>query len=244
MLHKTYVGNQIIFLNSVDSTNNYVANLYKTEGIESGTVIMADFQTKGRGQRGKVWQSDSSANLIMSIGAKLTDWEIDSVISLNHIVSLSLHGLFSNYQDDVKIKWPNDIMVQGKKISGILIENYLSSNSIFSIIGIGANINQTQFDIERATSLFIETNSIFQPRDIAMELIRYMNEILNLYNQRGDEYIKDMYNALLWKKDEKHMFYIGEEVKEGRIFTTDADGLLGVYFENEERWFHNGEVKY
>src|SRR5690554_3889162 len=137
VMQKALVGQKIIFLEHVDSTNNYTAKVFKSGAISSGTVIMTDIQTNGRGQREKAWQSDAFANLLVSIAADINLWGIRNLISLNHIVALSLQRFLSKYTSEVKIKWPNDIMIKGKKVAGILIETQVTSTQRKSVIGFG-----------------------------------------------------------------------------------------------------------
>lgn len=144
-MHNAMIGQKIVHLESVDSTNNYTANVFKDGSIEHGTVILADIQTNGRGQRGNTWQSDAFDNITMSIAFDPNLCKINNLISLNHITSIALFNFISSYCDNVKIKWPNDILVNENKIAGILIESQFSGNKMQSVIGIGLNVNQVDF---------------------------------------------------------------------------------------------------
>lgn len=241
---KTYIGHKIIFLERIDSTNNYTAKVFKSGGIDSGAVIVTDIQTNGRGQRGKEWQSDAFSNLIASIAADLNLWKINNMISLNHITSLALQSFLQKHTKNVKIKWPNDIMINDKKVAGILIESHITSTQIKSVIGFGVNINQQNFDAPRATSLSLETGSFFDPRELIYEVIDAFNHFINLYHSRGEKHIQDQFNQQLWKLKSDHLFNFDKKVSIGQIMTTTESGELIVQFENEIKVFMNGQISY
>ncbi|HLV41865.1 MAG TPA: biotin--[acetyl-CoA-carboxylase] ligase [Brumimicrobium sp.] len=243
-MQKAFVGQKIIHLECVDSTNNYTAKVFKSGAIDSGTVILTDIQTNGRGQREKEWQSDAFSNLLVSVAADINLWKIRNLISLNHIVALSLHKFLSKHTSEVQIKWPNDIMIKGKKIAGILIETQMTSVQRKSVIGFGVNINQTSFDAPRATSLFLETSNAYQPKTLVFEVIDALNHFINEYHSKGEGYLHDQYNKHLWKLKEMHTFKFDNEERPGDIVSTTMYGELVVNFNNEERKFLNGEVSY
>ena len=140
------IGNSIISLDSVDSTNNYIAKAIQAGTYDWGTAILAHFQTHGRGQREAIWQSASSQNLTFSFGLELEAFDPRSFFTLSRAVSLALYQyLFDTLGDAVKIKWPNDMLFNQKKIAGILIENRVAKTP-FAICGIGLNVNQTNFE--------------------------------------------------------------------------------------------------
>jgi len=244
VMQKAFIGQKIIFLECIDSTNNYTAKVFKSGAIDSGTVILTDIQTNGRGQREKEWHSDAFANLLASIAADLNQWKIRDIISLNHIVALALHQFLSKYTPNVKIKWPNDIMINGKKVAGILIETQMTSSQRKSVIGFGVNINQTSFDAIRATSLCLETSKNYQPKSLIFEVIDALNFFINEYQTKGEKYLYDLYNNQLWMRDKEHIFVINGIEKKGSIISTSTEGYLLVNLQGEQRKFANGEVSY
>lgn len=144
----------IIELETVDSTNNYAANLLRGSIVPEGTVITAQTQTNGRGQRGATWQSNPGENLIMSIILFPRMLSSANQFYLSKAISLAIREFIeSEIDQDVFIKWPNDIIVNDKKIAGILIEtNWQEMRIQSAIAGIGINLNQDHFDNPRATS--------------------------------------------------------------------------------------------
>ncbi|MFI5220658.1 MAG: biotin--[acetyl-CoA-carboxylase] ligase, partial [Bacteroidia bacterium] len=124
------IGKYIIRLETVDSTNNYAAALISKSKPAEGTAIMADFQDYGRGQRETIWESENGKNLLVSF---ILYPQIDTAdyFLLNECFSLAVREVIEDITGlDVKIKWPNDILVNNKKIAGILIENSIRGNTI------------------------------------------------------------------------------------------------------------------
>lgn len=243
-MEKPLIGQRIIFLESVDSTNNYSIKAFKAGEIDSGTVIIADFQTKGKGQRENSWQAEPASNLLVSIAVDLNLWKIKNIISLNHIVALSIQSFLSQYANGVFIKWPNDIMVSNKKIAGILIETQLSSSIKKAIIGFGVNINQDLFEAPRATSLLLETQKKYNHKDFVPEIIKIFNSFIKEYQEKGEEYLHHLFNQELWKINQDHLFEVNGISKKGQIISTTMDGRLIVEHANKEQYYSNGEVKY
>ena len=164
---------KIIKLDAIDSTNSYLKKLLNKESLDDLTVVVSKHQTQGRGRNGNVWSNKPSLNLAFSIYKRFSDFEIDKKFMLNVISSISVYETLKKYNlFDLTIKWPNDIMTEDKKISGILIENNIRGNRIkHSVIGIGININQSKFkNLPNATSIFIETGKLNSVETITQEL--------------------------------------------------------------------------
>jgi BirA family biotin operon repressor/biotin-[acetyl-CoA-carboxylase] ligase len=134
-----------IILNTTESTNNHAMEALRSGNVADGTVFFALEQTKGKGQRSKSWFSNKGENLVLSTIRDTTALKIDNQFQISCITALACHDLISSYtDDDVRIKWPNDLYWRDRKAGGILIENMIKGNSWDkAIIGIGININQT-----------------------------------------------------------------------------------------------------
>lgn len=153
-------GSSVVHLQTVDSTNNYAANLILQPNVAEGTVIMADFQSDGRGQRGNHWQSEPGSNLTVSYILYPVFLYVNEQFVLSKAVALGIADLLTQYGcEDVQIKWPNDVMVCGRKIAGILIENSVQGSAMkHAVVGIGLNVNQSSFpDGLSATSLALQS---------------------------------------------------------------------------------------
>ncbi|PHR47394.1 MAG: biotin--[acetyl-CoA-carboxylase] ligase [Fluviicola sp.] len=243
-MSNTTIGQKIVHLESVDSTNNYAANVFKEGRIDHGTVILADIQTNGRGQRGNTWQSDAFENLTMSIAIDPNLCKINNLISLNHITTIALYQLIKKYCQHVKIKWPNDILVNQNKIAGILIESQFSGNKMYSIIGVGLNVNQTYFESSKSTSLSIETNKNLNIKSLLFEYISFFNESLDEYLKHGEKHVHNLFDQQLWFKGTETQFIFNDKIFNGIIKNTDTNGQIRIEVDGALRLFKNGEIKY
>lgn len=134
-----------IELASTDSTNNFLKN-YRPISPKEMTLVSTDFQTAGRGQAGNHWESEQGKNLLFSLRIQKIDINVKQQFLLSQAMSLSICEALAEYTDGVSIKWPNDIYRYDRKISGFIVENFLMGHRIEScIIGVGVNINQTEF---------------------------------------------------------------------------------------------------
>lgn len=238
----------IIKLDAIDSTNNFLKELIKKQEVENFTVVVANAQTNGRGQMGTLWQTEEGKNLIMSILLKDLTVQVEGIFLLNAMISVAVVEAISSFLiPNLSIKWPNDIMSANKKIAGILIENSIKpDNSILSVVGIGLNVNQTQFvDLPHASSLLLQTGQFFSielVRDKIIERVRQLSAYV--VNQEGD-HIWDLYHKYLFKKNKPMVFEDNEENRfMGMIDSVTRNGLLQVVLENDEiRYFSIKEIK-
>ena len=223
------IGRKIIRLESVDSTNNYIANLLKERILEDGTVILADEQFAGRGQRDAEWLTLPGENLTFSFFLGSVNLSVQNQFYLTCVVSISLVQLLNKYGLKAKIKWPNDIYIDQKKIAGVLIENQLSSSSIkTSIIGIGLNVNQIVFDGFSATSVFAETETRNAPMDVIYSFIELFNSNWGGFSERMLPEIKSAYLAHLFQLNELKMYEDENGMFEGTIIDVLDSGHLVV----------------
>ena len=192
---------KVIKLDAIDSTNDFLKGLSSGQELENFTIVSANSQSKGKGQMGAVWVSEAGKNLIMSILIKEFIADINQMFDLNIVVAVSIiEALELLNIPDLSIKWPNDIMSYNKKIGGILIENSIRSDgSINSVVGLGLNVNQTNFDnLPRASSLAVVCDANFN-RDDLLESIK--NKIVgNLSIWRvSPNYFNSRYRNYLFK---------------------------------------------
>jgi len=139
---------RIIKLDAIDSTNSYLRQLCAKEAVKDFTVVVANFQTNGRGQMGTQWSSQDSKNLMVSVFKDVSYVNVDLHFFISMVVALSILEALESFKiKNLKVKWPNDILSENKKIGGILIENVIKQTKIgASIIGFGINVNQTKFE--------------------------------------------------------------------------------------------------
>lgn len=230
------IGQKIIFKDSLDSTNNYVAKLLSLGELKSGTVIMAGEQTHGRGQRGNVWETEQFKNLIFSTYVEYANLSVHQQSALSQWVSLALCHALEDFGIRAKIKWPNDLVVGNQKIAGILIENQLKQNQLISsIIGIGLNVNQIAFNLTNITSMKLCLGRDFEVDQVAFQLIQRLNE-LSIFIQSQRFYdLKNSYLQKMWLFDTWSLFNEpGQEVFEGKIMDVNDSGQLVMITRNQE----------
>jgi BirA family biotin operon repressor/biotin-[acetyl-CoA-carboxylase] ligase len=235
-------GHRIIHLPSVDSTNNYTANLLREGKIGHGAVILADEQLVGRGQRGASWTSKAGENLLVTILATPDNLSVSNQEVITQFITVSIADFLGNIGISASIKWPNDIYVGGKKLAGILIENALNGGNIAtSIIGLGLNVNQIDFEGLNATSLASEIGEKRPIMDVLFQLIDAMNKTWSDLNssQLKQRYLSSMYllNVAANFEDENGKFT-------GVIRGTDERGRLEIEKNGTLNYYNLKEVSF
>ena len=201
----------IIWLESVDSTNEEAKR--HISDIDNLSVLSALEQTAGRGQRGNKWTSNTGENLMFSIVLKDPKISARDQFVLNEIASLAVVDFLSMHGISARIKWPNDIYVGLKKICGILIENSLQGSAISSsIIGIGLNINQRNFNVNlpNPTSMVL-----CRAEDGPLDIHRCLEELMDIFTSLHDRFLtsacdlsplRQSYLSSLWRSGEPSRF--------------------------------------
>lgn len=238
----------IHLVDEIDSTNNYMKSLLLKQKVKEGTIISADFQTGGRGQRGNGWMSENGKNLLFSIVLYPDAVKANEQFLISQVVSLAVADFLRKYADGITIKWPNDIYWREKKICGILIENAIEGDEIKeSVCGIGVNLNQESFDssLPNPVSLKQITGEYYE-QSIMLEEVR---ELLFSYYEklrRGEmQIIAEEYRDSLFRKTGYHLFNDNTNDFIARIKDVASDGTLVLQTENgNERRFAFKEVRY
>ncbi|MEL6919130.1 MAG: biotin--[acetyl-CoA-carboxylase] ligase [Bacteroidota bacterium] len=215
---------QIIKLDATDSTNLYLKKLMASHTLEDYTVVTAKKQLKGRGQMGTIWQSEKDKNLTFSVLKKYNDVHITHRFFLNICVSLAIYDSLKYFHvPDIRIKWPNDIMSGSSKICGILIENILNGQNIqASIIGVGLNVNQTEFKgLNGVSSLKLLLGGHFNLEEVLHKILDNLKQYFSLSNEKPWEYFSNSYQRLLFRKDKPSTF----KNKSGELFMGFIKGV-------------------
>lgn len=238
------IGQKIIRLDTVDSTNNYTANLVKEGKVVHGTVILADEQTAGRGQRGATWASKAGENLLLSLYVLPDNLSVENQVVLTHFTSLCVVEFLRKIGISAEVKWPNDIFVHGKKIAGILIENTLAGGKVSgSIIGLGLNVNQRIFEIE-ATSIRNELNEYMAIENVLFSLIHVFNKNWSDFNEENRKHIKEKYLEVLYLKNQLALFEDKEGQFDGIIKGVSSEGFLIVERDTDLKIYDLKEIKF
>lgn len=246
MLKSSPIGDVIIDLIEIDSTNNYAMRLINEGMAEHGLVIRTDFQTQGKGQHGHIWMSEESKNLLFTLILDTSSMAIDYQFMLNAMTAVTIANfLMIEFQiPDVSIKWPNDIYAGKKKISGILIENHLrGSNWTNAVIGIGININQQQFpDALSASSVYNETGKSHKVNQVLKKFLPSFNQNFMGFLTDPDQFLKT-YNSLLLRQGMDITYTKNHELYRGRLIGALPNGELQVETEGKLRKFKHKEIE-
>ncbi|MDE1191895.1 MAG: biotin--[acetyl-CoA-carboxylase] ligase [Arachidicoccus sp.] len=241
-------GKTFTILNETDSSNNYASNLILSGNAIHGDAVFAKHQTKGKGQRGKLWNDESGKNIALSVMLEMAGIQSDKQFGLIATVALSVFDIIKKYtSDEAKIKWPNDIYWRDRKAVGILIENKFSGQFWqWAIAGMGVNVNQTQFDDAlkaKAVSLKQITGKEFDCIELAKEMHgRLLERFDQLKNSNSEEILKE-YNYNLYKKEEEvQIIYKNEKYK---TVVRQADESGNLWMDNAPQpYFTFGEIEW
>ena len=239
---------KIIKLDAIDSTNSFLKNKSSNQEIEDFTTVYTQNQFNGRGRTTKQWISEPNKNIALSLFKRIKKTDLEHIFLLNVIASISILELLEKYLvKDVKVKWPNDVMVKNKKISGVLIENKIKkNNSINSVMGIGINVNQQNFpDFLSATSIVNEIGSVSEIDLLANELAVIIKSNFKFLKSKSKIYL-DHYNNKLHNKNQTVRFKnnIGK-IEVGKIVKVDFRGNLMIMNEKGKiEYFKENEIKF
>ena len=208
----------------------------RDEKYHEGDVVWADYQTAGRGQRGHEWHSRKGENLTFSVVLEPTFVPIAEQFSVSEVVSLSLVDMLSEYGIGARIKWTNDIYVGDRKLVGILIEHSLSSATLRrTIVGIGINVNQTEFDpsIPNPVSMAQLLGKELNAEEVLQCFLKHLQENYEALREMQNAKCKmqnllhERYNSLLYRLNEYHIYALpsGEQF-EAKILGTAPNGAL------------------
>ena len=241
-----FMGKNLVFVPDCPSTNTLALQMSQQSPVQEGALVITDNQTAGKGQRGNLWEAQPGQNLTFSLILKPGFLAVNKQFFLNVVICLALKDyLTEKIPRTIYIKWPNDILVHEKKISGVLIENQVQGTLISnSIVGIGLNINQKKFTHETATSLSLLSG---RDLDLADELEAILSLIEGRYLQlrRGDyKPLMDEYLAALYRRHEKHTFSSDGKLFDGEILDLDEWGKLRIKVDEGVRSFGVKEVRF
>ena len=225
-----------IRLDEVDSTNAEAMRLLKRGKPAEGSCIVAAFQTEGRGQRSNSWESTPAANLLSSFILYPRPFMAERPFLLSKTIALAVHKTLATLSTGhVQIKWPNDILIDGKKAAGILIENqWAGSNWQAAIAGIGINVNQTEFILEKATSLARQNGKLVLVDGVLKELqLQLSIKYARLCNEQ-EASINEDYHQQLFGKDDYQLYQTLSGQLKAKVVRVADDGRLELISEKSE----------
>ena len=222
----------IVYLPEVASTNSWAKNALSESTLLPNTAIVAGTQTAGRGQLQTLWHDAPGKNLLLTLVISPKQLGVANFFTLNEAVSLALMDALKPVVP-ASIKWPNDILVDTKKLAGVLIETVIKGKFIqTAIIGIGLNVNQTQFDAAlNATSLALACG-----REFNLEVLR--DNLLSHLHRRLEQIhlstLNEVYNQHLFGLNQTLRFADVESTFTAMVKGVDTDGTLMLYLPGEQ----------
>ncbi len=253
-LKGSFIGKNIYYEEKVDSTNTLAREL-SVKGVKNGSVVISDYQEKGRGRNGKIWTSPCGCNIYMSIILK-PKFSPEVAQGMTILAAVSVADAIAEVASlKPQIKWPNDILIGSKKVSGILTE-MSTQNMIIEhiIVGIGINVNAEENDMEDgikniATSLLIESKKIDGFTGL-LNRNKLITSILNKFDKYYEMFLSTGLSSVL-QYYQKYFNMIGKEIEinikdkrvKGQVVGIDSKGaLLLKTGENELEKVVSGEI--
>ena len=240
------IGDLLIEIPTVDSTNIYAMQQVHARLAKHGTAYFAHEQTQGKGQRGRSWESRLGDNIILSVVYEPLQLPASSVFLFSSAIAVACYNFCKVYTgDEMSIKWPNDLYWRDRKAGGILVENvFRGSTWEWAIVGIGLNINQVEFseNLTNPVSFRQITGKTFPVLQLARELCLHLQQSWEHLIAGGDEILKT-YNNALYKRGETVKMKQSARVFEARIDGVNKNGQLEVFTAIPET-FNHGDVSW
>ena len=238
-------GARIYEFENISSTNDFSKQLCM-DNPKNGTIVIANEQTKGKGRLGKTWSSIKNKGLYFSIIFKC-DNNKSKYETLTPIISLAITDLLKNYSLNPKIKWPNDILINNKKVCGILCEFKQSPHGNFIICGIGVNLYQDISDFneelrDKATSISINTNIKIIRNEFINNLISNLHVYYNNFNSSSLKPFLNKYTELSSLLNKEVSLKINGYDTSGNVIGFNELGYLLLKTENKVIEISSGEV--
>ncbi|MBW8358627.1 MAG: biotin--[acetyl-CoA-carboxylase] ligase [Weeksellaceae bacterium] len=221
----------LFYLEKCASTNDEILQFLHSETNEVTSVYTFN-QTMGRGQYGNLWKTSENENIAITTGVKESLIKTSDSI-FNFYTAIVLRDFVANLTKAVvKIKWPNDLIIENKKVSGILIEKKKTDNTPFFLIGIGLNVLQEDFKtFPRAGSLLTQTGKSYDLHSLATEL--YLHISTNIISGLTEMEILSQYNIHLYRRSEVTVFEKDKTRQNGIIKKADEHGFLWIDLEKD-----------
>lgn len=241
------VGRELVELDTVGSTNKHAADLLSLSKVQHGTVILAHEQTEGHGQRGRTWSSAAGKDLTFSVVLKPGELKASGQFMLAKLAALAVYDVVAaqvkwsvgDRADEVRIKWPNDVLVARRKIAGVLIRTEVQGDRVTSaVLGIGLNVNSTELEAELgATSLRLETGREQDRRSLLNELCLRLEHYLEAFHSDEQGWAEAYTDRLFARGRWADLELDGEPFRarpvdvdeQGRLLVEDEAGEVRAY---------------
>lgn len=228
--------NSLIYFNNCASTQDELIDFLNQHYLSEDFLAIYTFnQTKGRGQYGNSWENLPEENLAYSFALKTKNINVSDTC-FNFYTAILVRDFIANLtKTEVKIKWPNDLILKNKKICGMLFEK----NKNYFVVGIGINILQKNFkNLPKAGSVLSQTGLSFELKAFTESLHQYLFE--HLVQKEIPNNILELYHLHLYRKNEVSVFEKNEVRQNGIIQNVDENGYIWIDLENEglQKFFH------
>lgn len=241
-LETSWLGRELILLDEVDSTNAYAARLLSEKKLKHGTVVIADRQTAGRGRFQRPWYSDGGLCMTAVLEMNRPHEEIGAVtLTTSVAVALSLTSLFDW---PFEIKYPNDIMLGGGKVGGILAETRMMGKKPVVLLGIGINVEQKLFPSElseKAVSL-VQLGMEADKEIVAMVILNMLEPMLDVFNEQGFAKVRPYWIKMNCTLGKNVTIERPSGLAHGVAIDLDENGTLLVKTENGTERINSGDV--
>lgn len=236
-------GTEIVVFEELESTSDYLRNL---PDFKSGAVVLAETQTSGRGRLGRKWADEKGANLLFSVGWKIQTGSV-SVPLTPLITALAIRDAVQPLTSSMKIKWPNDLLLDGKKSGGILVEARTTGDQMSLVIGIGLNVNQTEFpawlDIQ-PSSLQRHLGKSVSREFVLASILNKLQEYLTRLRLNKTTDLMVRYRQHCETLGQQIIFKLNDEVLSGLAVDLSADGSLQIEVNGEVLSFQGNEISH
>ena len=228
----------LLHFKEIDSTNSYLKNTYRL--LDNFTFVSADYQSNGRGREDRVWQSESGENLMFSFLVKNEElMKQSSILSILTAVEIAKEIEMFDIKG-VSIKWPNDVLINGKKVCGILLEGQVPK---YLVVGVGLNVNQKKFPdgLRRpATSLSLKGKRDFNIGELKNSLFK--NIVNNFSNLRTDDYL-EYFRKHNYLQNKRVRVLINNEPFIGEVVGIDDSFCLQILSHDMLLHIDSGEIE-
>lgn len=230
-----YMEINSLHFSELNSTNDWSKENYPQFDRKKLTLVTADAQLKGRGRMERKWISPSKLNIYATF-TLFIEMQKHSVGNIPQILALSAVGTLNSYALNAQIKWPNDVLIHGKKIAGILCETIMEEKQLVIVIGIGLNVNMSKENLDvldkPATSMFIENEKKYEIQQVLEILSQNFNNNLEIFLKKGfSPFLEEYKTALVHTRDDAISI-------DGKICTFQSvndDGSITIQLENGQK---------
>ncbi|SDB91143.1 BirA family transcriptional regulator, biotin operon repressor / biotin-[acetyl-CoA-carboxylase] ligase [Pelagirhabdus alkalitolerans] len=244
-LETKWLGREVEHYSSLDSTQT-LAKKRALEDGHHGLVVVADKQNKGKGRLNRYWESDHDQGVWMSFVLK-PDLEPSHAPQLTLLTAVVLAETIESISNVTpQIKWPNDLLLDGKKVAGILTEMQGEQDQIhFVVIGLGLNLNQKNFSkqlSEIATSLCQHTTHSYDKNAFIQAFLTHFEQAYDVFIQHGFDQVRNKWLTYGFRLNETVSYQVGKKAKTGQIRGITDQGALIIENDQKQEYIYSGEI--